>query len=311
MKQIDFPKEHVNFLFDYGGVGDLIAAMPVFNYIHNIPQIIPIVWVPDFFLDFAKNLLPHINFQPFSKGQKKYNQSHASRKFSNVYTNLRSHMTEHAFRVLINQDAPTNNDKNYVKLNLDKISLKHIKLPESYVVVTTGFTAPIREWVPSSINATVDHIKSKGYEVVFLGKKQAHNGDVYVIEGTFKEEVDYSKGLNLIDKTSLLQAGKIIGQAKCVVGLDNGLLHVAGCTDVPIVGGFTSVDPVHRMPYRNGVMGHNYYPVVPPLDEPERFFQSRYDFIFHHDYKFSYLKNDSLVNSMVPELWIEQLEKVL
>jgi ADP-heptose:LPS heptosyltransferase len=108
-----------------------------------------------------------------------------------------------------------------------------------------------------------------------------------------------------------LQTGKIIAGAKTIVGVDNGLLHVAGCTNIPIVGGYTSVDPEHRMPYRNNIMGWNYYPVVPPESEPEKFFQSRYDFIMEHDYRKSYLGNDSLIKSLTPELYINELEKIL
>jgi len=308
-----FPKEHINIVFDNGGLGDHIAAMPVIaHFLKDIPYVIPHVWVPDFFVDFAKNLLPAANIKSFSK-ERKYNNNLQGRALSKgaPYTNLRTHITEQAFHVLSN-DHPTPEMANYLKLNTDKINIERFKLPEKYVVVCSGFTAPIREMLPEYINQISDYIISKGYTPVFLGKRQSQLGyNTLVIQGLFKEDINYSKGINLIDKTNLLETGKIIAQAKTIVGLDNGLLHVAGCTDIPIVGGFTSVDPFHRMPYRNNIKGFNYYPVVPPDSEPEKFFQSRYDFLFDHNYKDSYLKSDSLIKSLKPELYIEQLEKIL
>jgi len=51
-----------------------------------------------------------------------------------------------------------------------------------------------------------------------------------------------------------------------IIGLDNGLIHLAGMTDVPIVAGYTTVDPYYRVPYRHGVKGWNCY-VVEPTSE--------------------------------------------
>lgn len=309
-----FPKENINILFNDGGLGDHVARMPAIKYaINKFPYITFHLWVPDFFLDFAKNLLPNANIKPYSK-KHKWNDSYPCRVTTGVgaYTNLRSHMTDHAFQTIINE-TPSIEYRNYLKLNVDKIKLDHIELPEKYVVVTTGFTAPIREWPAQYINEVVHYINSKGYEVVFLGKTQAKLGhENMIIKGNFSNEVDYSKGLNLIDKTNLLQAGKIIAKAKAIVGLDNGLLHVAGCTDTPIVGAFTSVSPHVRMAYRQNELGWNYFPVVPPDTEPERFFQSEWDFLFYHDFKESFLKDKStLVQSVTPDLYIKQLERIL
>jgi ADP-heptose:LPS heptosyltransferase len=288
--------------------------MPVIKYlIDQFPYVTYHLWVPDFFVDFAKNLLPYANIKGYSKAKEDYNNDFQGRCFTKngAYTNLRSHMTKQSFHVLANEE-PKNEHLNYLQLNLDKINIKHIKLPEKYVVICTGYTAPIREFPAKYINELTDYIIKKGYTPVFLGKKQSSLGyEDRILEGNFNQEIDYSKGINLIDKTTLLQTGKIIAGAKTIVGVDNGLLHVAGCTNIPIVGGYTSVDPEHRMPYRNNIMGWNYYPVVPPESEPEKFFQSRYDFIMEHDYRKSYLGNDSLIKSLTPELYINELEKIL
>lgn len=308
-----FPIEKVNFLLNLGGLGDNIARMPVINYIHNRhPHVKSIVWVADYFLPLSKNMLPEIIFKPFSDN-KNYNEKLPSRMSGwEGCTNLKTHMVDHAFFVLANEIPPIEH-RNYCQLKLDDINIKRFNLPQKYVVMTTGFTAPIREFLPEYINRITDYIVLKGYQVVFLGSKHTSAGvKGHEIIGNFKEDIDFSKGINLVDKTTLLEAARIIRDAKTIVGLDNGLLHLAACTgDIPIVAGFTSVMPEHRAPYRHNQLGYNFFPVVPPETEPERYCQSIWDFTFNHDFRHSYYKNDSLIKSLKPELYIEQLERIL
>jgi len=51
----------------------------------------------------------------------------------------------------------------------------------------------------------------------------------------------------------------LIQSCVCFVGSDSGLLHVAGATDTPIVGVFTSARPEYRLPFREDCAA-----VVPP-----------------------------------------------
>lgn len=53
--------------------------------------------------------------------------------------------------------------------------------------------------------------------------------------------------------------------ACCFVGSDSALIHVAGATQVPIVGVFTCVKPQYRLPIRRGQMGWNCMAVMPDL----------------------------------------------
>lgn len=301
----------MNFLLNEGGLGDQIARMPAISYVHrNHKHVVPIVWIPDYFIPVAQNMLPNIEFKPFSQN-KEYDEKNPSRSTgARWFTNLKTHMVDHAFALLANE-IPSIEHKNYLPINMNPIVINKFNLPKKFVVMTCGFTAPIREFLPSYVNQVNDYCISKGYKVVFLGKNETSDGHNHIIKGTFKEEIDFSKGLNLIDKTSLLEAAKIMSKAKCIIGLDNGLCHLAACSDVPIVCGYTSVDPIHRMPVRNNIMGWNWYNVIPPDSEPEKFFQSRIDFQFQHDFRFSYYNNDNLIKSVTPNLYINELDKIL
>lgn len=302
----------MNIMCDDGGLGDSIARLPAIKYVADQHKHIQQhLWIHSYFKDFAKNCLRDTNVIVRGLNEEKKFKPRLTRLFSkHLYNNMASHMTEHAFHVLVNKDVEPEY-MNYIKPDLSKVNLIKFNLPKNYIVITTGFTAPSREMYAAYVNEICQYIKNRGYEIVFLGQKITKTGFSHVIEGNFSNEIDFSVGLNLIDKTDLFEATKIISMAKTIVGLDNGLLHLAGCTDIPIVGSFSSVEPKYRMPYRNNILGYNYYPVVPSEDLKCRFCQSNWTFTHNHDFKSCYYKDYACLSKLTPGLYIEQLEKVL
>lgn len=307
----------MNVLFDQGGIGDLIAWLPALKFIYTTHHHVNVkVWIPDFFFDFATNSLKgtnkRITLYKLSAGFNNLNTSHQTVSFKmQRYTNLGAHMTEHAFETICHTKPDDKKHLNYLQLDLSKVDVSRFYIPENSVVITTGFTAEVREFLPEHVNQIAEYVISKGYVPVFLGKKATNTGNRHVIKGNFNNEINFSLGKDLIDQTSLLECVKICGNAKAVVGLDNGILHLAGCTNVPIVGGYTTVNPNHRMPYRNGIMGWEYYPVVPPESLKCRFCQSNWQFTNNHDFTKCLYEDYKCLKELSAGLYIEQLEKIL
>lgn len=287
--------------------------MPAIKYIvDNHPHVILYLFVPDFFKEFARRSVPNLeNIYGFSD-KSKFNDKYPCKAFSmHRFNNLGTHMTIHAFTMLCNTHPEDLNAYNYLELDTSDQDLSKFNLPRDYVVITTGFTAPVREFLPEYINEISDYIVKKGYIPVYLGKKETPNGAGHIIKGEFREEINFSNGVNLIDQTSLLESREIIKHAKVIIGLDNGLLHIAGTCDVPIVGGFTSVNPIHRMPYRSGQMGKDFYPVVPNEDLACRFCQSNFQFTYNFKFTHCYYNDYKCLKMLSPDLYINQLEKIL
>lgn len=307
----DAPSVAFNVGFNNGGLGDQIARMPAALYLaREYPHHLYNWWVPDYFAPLASHItrpIPNILVGAFSTyntvGDKSLPALHCDNK---NYTTLKTHTTKHAFQMMTGLDAPTPNDMNYPRF--ESLS-KYIGLPTPYVVLTSGHTAKAREWAPQSINEVARYLNRRGFNVVWLGKKTSELGTGALIRGTFDVAVDYTVGVDLIDRTSLLDAAAIMGGAKAVVGVDNGLLHLAATTDVPIVGGFTSVDPNTRLPYRYGIMGWNYYTVVP---EPScRFCQTKMQFVYDHDFRNCFYQDYQCVAQLTSQKFITELEKFL
>lgn len=309
----------INLMLLDGGVGDHIASLVAVDYIiKNYPWITPLVWMPDFLVDFATNVLKEDTFiKGFSQMRSQYDPSRITKttKWDGIISPMKIHCLDYAFLKLCDEN-PSIEHKNYLQVNFADLNSQVFDLPEKYIVCTTGFTADVREWPASEINKTATYIKSKGYEVVFLGQTQTKTGVSHIIQGNFKDkEIDFNVGINLIDKTSLLEAAFIMNHAKAVLGVDNGLLHLAGCTQVPIIGGFTTVTPEIRIPVRHGVLGWNYYFVVPDQALECKFCQQKTNFLYGHDYKKCIFKEKDKKNlcttQMTSDKFIYQFDRII
>lgn len=117
-----------------------------------------------------------------------------------------------------------------------------------YAVFTPGATTDARAMPAKHFNELVRYTIEKGLVPVFLGKKdfvpdkEAHPN----YTARFDEGYDFTGGVDLRDQTSLLEAVQIMRHAKFVLGIDNGLLHFAGTTEVPIIFGHNITTVAHR-----------------------------------------------------------------
>lgn len=314
-------KEIVNIVFNNNGCGDHIAYMSAIKYIRDYNPWVHInLIVPNFFYDLACNLVPNIEIHKFSEGTKAAKFGHTIIKTGDSkFDTLKSHLVDNAFAIICNKQV-SDVHKNYCTLNTDTIDISKFNLvPNKYIVITTGFTAEVRELLPHTVNELAQYVIKKGYTPVFLGKKNASLGleGRNNLIGKFKNEIDYSVGVDLIDKTTLPEAGKIIANSRVIIGVDNGLIHLAATTDVSIVAGFTSVSPHTRLPYRNNTLGYNCYTVVPEESLACRYCQTNWDFIYNHEFTKCWYKENKLDSEIkcVKQLnslkFIEQLEKIL
>ncbi len=309
------PQEHGNCMLLNGGVGDHVGSLVAVNYIiKTYPWINLLIWCPDFLVDFAKNVLPKgaivRGFSQMRSHGYDHERTTISTQWDGRSSPMKRHHVDYAFGVLCDE-AVSLEKKNYLRVNFDSIDFKKYKLPKDYVVICTGYTAKVREFNPEAVNGVIDYLLNKGITPVFLGQKQTETGTVHKIEGKFEATINYHLGINLIDKTSLLEAAKVMQYSKAVVGVDCGLIHIAGCTDVSIVAGFTTVSPELRAPIRADTLGYKFYPVTPDSSLACRFCQVKTNFLYGHDYKTCLYKDFLCVKQLTAAKFITELEKIL
>lgn len=295
----------------------MIARTPAIRWIHEThPHVHLDIYWQDYFVDMAAVLLPEAEY-PRTRHKRlseaRYMMPEPVVEFDpERLTTLTIGLVEHAFLIMADRLPPSRDAYRYPKpkLILDEGSALHsygASSAEDYIVFTPGFTAPSRQWPSVFVNRLAKRVRaarrledgsivlpgqanwptarqSAGLTPVLLGtsakqRLQTGEGD-YILAG-LDPGIDRSLFTDLWDKTNLVQALGIIQKAKAVVGVDNGLLHLAACTDTPVVAGVTTLKADKRIP----ADAANGKTIILEAQVPCQGCQSE-SFAVNHDWKF-------------------------
>lgn len=86
-----------------------------------------------------------------------------------------------------------------------------------------------------------------------------------VLVGTERDMLDDGVQITRFCSTNIRAHAQLIQSCRAFIGSDSAMLHIAGATDVPIIGVFTCAMPHTRLPWRHGELGWNCDAVVPPI----------------------------------------------
>ena len=217
-------------------------------------------------------------------------------------TPLRLHLTQYASLNLLGRlinlhknMIPRYPFKNLNDIDLDKFNIDYTRA----ILITAGFRAYNRKWNPEEFKKLIDYITSKKFTPVFIGKSDINFDpkSPYYIDN----ELDLSSGINLIDKTTLKELIKIMYLSKAIIGIDNGLLWLAGMTSIPIIAGYNIVDPELRKIYRENSL---WVPVTPDIEC--KYCQSSWN-MNGHDFSKCYFNTNECVNNLTADKFIQKL----
>lgn len=305
----------VNFILSHGGIGDYIGYLTALKYIaDNHPQVVGRLFVSDFFMEIPLKIFEkYPQWTIFSKSsfteedQKKYP---TYLPFFRPINGTGGHPVDLGFIYYMNLTTPPEKDVFYPQLNLNDPELWPSRMPipaSGYAVMTPGAESAVRMLPAQTFNAIKEHIIKNNLTPVFLGKEQITDKRIV----TINEGYDFSNGINLINETSLLEAAYILSKAKFVIGLDNGLLHLAATSDVPIIFGYNIASPEHRRPRRPEP--NRIYEIYPDeKDLPCIFCQSRMRLMFNHDFKNCIYKDSKCLDELSdPAPWLSLIDLCL
>jgi ADP-heptose:LPS heptosyltransferase len=306
----DAPQFRVNVDFRVGGLGDNIAKMTVIRHVlEAMPHISMDIWVPTYFMELARHWVgkeKRIKLDIVDNLAQADATLTTLRCDGNYHSNLKAHIVTHAWRTMIDTEPPSMKAMEYYRIEGEP----SISIGGDYIVITPNFTAKSRAMSAETINGITDWAIGQGLQVVYLGQMASvYHSSLSVPSHT--PRADYSKGIALFNKTSLLEAARIMAKARAVVGLDTGLQHLAACTDAPIVGGFSIVKPDTRIPVRHGRMGWRYWAVVPEATLKCRFCQSTNPYVFGHDFRNCFYEDYQCLEQLTATKYIEKIELAL
>lgn len=159
------------------------------------------------------------------------------------------HLAQYASLVFADRLIPLE-ELNYVPIK--EVDVSHFGIDFSKaVVLVSSYRDETRMWRTESILQTAEWIKAVGKIPVFVGKTDmdlALPDDQRPKSALPNDLSDF--GVDLRNKTTMLELTSICGMSRAVLGVDSGPIHLAGTTSVPIICGYTSVAPEHRIPIR-------------------------------------------------------------
>lgn len=97
---------------------------------------------------------------------------------------------------------------------------------DRYVLLAPASAWQTRDWTQTHWRRLAHLLVEAGYEVVAIGSKQD--------EGRLQETFDKSNAYWVVDQTPEWVMSAMLG-AECVIGLDSGMIHLAGLLSVPAI----------------------------------------------------------------------------
>jgi ADP-heptose:LPS heptosyltransferase len=121
------------------------------------------------------------------------------------------------------------------------------KIEGKYAVIHPVNSWPNRTWSQENWSKLVDELIKLGYSVVAVGKDSSETGFFNVHKPVHEMG---NNVINLMNQTSISESWHLINNAKVIITMDSGILHLAGTTKTPIVELGSPINPEFRKPYR-------------------------------------------------------------
>lgn len=261
-------------------LGDMICWLPAIRYVaENYNFVMGHLVIPSFFTPIASSVLrqyPHWRIHENRIPDRLLDGVALKEQMLLPINATGAHLVDLGFIYFCHLSPPPEGEDFYPELDLSDVEIA--PLPDRYVVMTPIMEAATRTMPAATYNGICDYLISKGITPIHLGKTDMAQRDLKL-----NPEYDLSKGINLLDSTSLLEAARIMKESLMVIGIDNGLLHLAGMTDATILYGYTIAGPRQRQIRRRS--GHLVEMYADKEKLPCLFCQEHTRFFLNHDFR--------------------------
>lgn len=312
-------RDTINYILNISSIGDSICTIPALRYLTSNFESDFKIWmgkekiplyeqfIPKKYIYFSENHFTEVDRSKMTK----------TASLSAPINNANGNLVEFFNWSILNKNIPQELWY-YPKWEDPGIDLsKHGDIDwEKAIILPVNFIWLSRAILSTEWNKLVDYIVEKGYLPVFVGKEAKHEharlGNYQIVKTP--KNIDFSKGVDLRDKTNLKELLAILSKAKAVVGADSGILHLAALTNVEVIGAYTAVDPEIRIPWRlneegTAERGWRFQTVVPEV--PCRFCASHMIVEQGHDFIGCLYDDFQCMKEITAEKLIEKLENVL
>jgi hypothetical protein len=251
------------FFLNAGGLGDYLNYSAAILWVaKNCPWIHGTVYVSSFLREFLASLFASYKNWKVEAGEKVTMQQDICFAGPELKVNdgiilnhqllnaTGAHLFDLGFAYYANMNPPPiDATLPYVNYPEKKVHFELRPLKGKYIVFTPGAITPSRYLTGKHLNPLIKYVKEKGYLPVFLGKNEVTKD----LNPVFPDDVLYSEGLDLRNKTTIPEAAAILQYSKCAIGIDNGLLWLGSLTDTNVIFGYSLAGPKNRKPKRSKI----------------------------------------------------------
>jgi ADP-heptose:LPS heptosyltransferase len=110
------------------------------------------------------------------------------------------------------------------------------------VAIHTGPTWPVKEWGALGWNSLVSSLKKRANATIIQIGSDVDSG-----RGVMRS-LPVSGAVDWVNRFTLEEAAALVSQADLFVGIDSGLLHIAGAVGTPTVGLYGASNPELSLP---------------------------------------------------------------
>jgi hypothetical protein len=300
-------------LFNNGGMGDNLYRLRCCMYLADKwPHVDVMANVPDYLMDLAKylardsKLLP--NIYSFTETCKGLPRACGVMQFDGVpHSYLHRHLFDHAINTII--DANISWDEvGWWHDDFASVDVSRFNLPATYIVGTPLFQSANRRMKEAEWNKLADALPMP---IVHIGTETMSAGvktDGKEIKRMLYLSGTHENSVNLINQTNLLEAARIMHGASAIIGVDNGLIHLASIPRTPTVAGYTNVNPLHRIPPT--ASKYPFSVVVPDQKKLTCTFCQSNMVYASHGFQNCLYQDNACVEEMTAEAFIEGLKKI-
>lgn len=316
----ELPVITVNFVFQGNGMGDYIGYLPALRWnALNSTNIHGRVFVMKRLVELVSNFLHQFcNWEVFDIDMlNKMNLAPSVMrgpgitmngvKYSQLANGTGGHLVDLGFIYFCNMFPTPKGWDTFPVLKFVDEKIPHGLDPKSYIVLTPGAVADNRSVPGHAWNPMIDWAQNKGLTPVVLGVSEISKN----FKVKYSDGLDYKRVLNLIDKTTVMEAALIMKHSAATVGLDNGLINVAACTNAPIVAGYSMVHPDDRRPKR--VSGKWEEIFIPREELACTGCQTYMKNLFPHTFNHCLYGDNACIELLFKDnsrLWIEALDRI-
>lgn len=300
----------LHLMLNPGGMGDILHCIPAVKAaITQYPYQKYRLWVPDYLMPLFQHIFKKdkIEVGPFSKAPKKADGKETGIIGFNIgrHSSMRIHLTDYAFYMILDRLPVSEKEK---KLPTVRKKVSTPRLPSKYAVLGPFWRVNLRQAPDYTWDEIERYLHERGVIPVILGSKQEKFNDQLKTSATTTWTPKNKNTIDLSNQTTVLQALEIIWGSKAVVCMDGGLFHLACMTKTPVIAGFTSVDPITRIPYGSKPQVKA---IVPGLFCD--FCQTKTCMVYDGQFEFNkcWRNNRECVSKMTPDKFISGLEEAL